>query len=333
MAGQADHGGWRHHRGLAPRAAHGAPSRALRPVRLRDRAGRLLAALWLAISCASTVWAAPDIAAPTVAITSPDDDAVVFGGIGISATASDNVGVVGVRFLFNGSNLGSEDTQPPYAIPWNTATVGNGSYTLSARARDAAGNKRTSAPILVAVSNDGSPEQIGRWTAPVAWPLVAVHMTLLPTGEVLTWDAWEHEAFARLWNPSTQAFVSVPSESGLFCAAHAQLADGRVLVVGGHPGGEDHANAGIVDTNIFDAAARSWTRMEDMRFARWYPTTLLLPDERALSISGQIVPGVWANTPEIYDPANDRWSPASIRRTSRPASTTARTCCQAASSW
>src|SRR4029077_4627143 len=41
----------------------------------------------------------------------------------------------------------------PYAISWSTTSVTNGSHVLTAIARDAAGNKTTSAPVSVTVSN------------------------------------------------------------------------------------------------------------------------------------------------------------------------------------
>src|SRR5262249_58092846 len=72
----------------------------------------------------------------------------------VSATASDSVAVVGVLFMLDGAGLGAEDTASPYAIAWNTATVANGVHTLTARARDGAGNTTTSAPVTVTVSND-----------------------------------------------------------------------------------------------------------------------------------------------------------------------------------
>ena len=58
----------------------------------------------------------------------------------VTATAADNVGVAGVQFLLDGANLGAEDTTAPYSIPWDTTGATNGSHSLTARARDAAGN-------------------------------------------------------------------------------------------------------------------------------------------------------------------------------------------------
>ena len=74
----------------------------------------------------------------------------------VTADASDNIGVVGVQFLVDGANVGVEDAIPPYALAWDTRTVSNGAHTLTARARDAAGNSTLSAPVTVNVTNSSS---------------------------------------------------------------------------------------------------------------------------------------------------------------------------------
>jgi hypothetical protein len=71
----------------------------------------------------------------------------------VSANATDNVGVVGVQFKLDGANLGTEDTTAPYSVSWNTTTAANGAHTLTAVARDAAGNTTTSALVTMTVSN------------------------------------------------------------------------------------------------------------------------------------------------------------------------------------
>ena len=86
-----------------------------------------------------------DTTAPTVNITGPTAGATVSGTVTVSATATDNKGVVGVQFLVDGAALGPEDTTAPYSVSWNTTTATNGTHTLTAVARDAAGNKTTSA--------------------------------------------------------------------------------------------------------------------------------------------------------------------------------------------
>jgi hypothetical protein len=90
---------------------------------------------------------------PTVSITAPATCATVRGTNVVTATASDDVGVVGVQFKLNGQNLGAEDREAPWERTWNTVNTANGTHTLTAVVRDAAGNTRTSSPVVVTVSN------------------------------------------------------------------------------------------------------------------------------------------------------------------------------------
>jgi|GEM_PF-1988500 len=99
--------------------------------------------------------AGPDVTPPTVAITTPADGATVAGTTTVSATASDDIGIVGVTFKYGATTIGSEDTSFPYSVNWNTAGVSNGVYTLTAIARDSSNNTTTSQGIVVTVDNTG----------------------------------------------------------------------------------------------------------------------------------------------------------------------------------
>src|SRR5256885_1848213 len=109
--------------------------------RARDAAGNG------ATSAAVSVTVVNDLTAPTVAMTAPAAGATVGGTVTVSASATDNVGVVGVQFKLDGANLGAEVTAAPYTVPWDTTTASNAAHTLTAVARDAAGNAATSAAV------------------------------------------------------------------------------------------------------------------------------------------------------------------------------------------
>src|SRR5262249_47347348 len=98
-----------------------------------------------------------DTTPPVVVMTAPAAQSTGGGTVTVSSTATDDVGVAGVRFLLDGAALGSEVTTPPYALAWDTTSAIGGSHTLSAIARDAAGNTTTSAAITVNVSNPAGP--------------------------------------------------------------------------------------------------------------------------------------------------------------------------------
>jgi hypothetical protein len=165
---------------------------------------------------------------------------------------------------------------------------------------------RAVASVSAAQADD--PSLVGQWSAIQDWPLVAVHTALLPDEKVLMFDAWEPNGApsARLWNPYTGDFTSVPNTtSGLFCAGQVMLPDGRQLVSGGF---ENSGGDGIADTNIFNWKSDSWTRVNDMNFERWYPTTIMLGDGRILVLGGQPNDGSFIHIPEVFDPSTNRWT-------------------------
>lgn len=121
-------------------------------VRATDASNNLSA--YSSVASATTLAGASDTTVPTVSLSAPAGNATVAGtAVTVSANASDNVGVAGVQFLLDDAALGTEDTTSPYSITWNTTTTVNGGHRLSARARDAAGNRGTAADVSVVVDN------------------------------------------------------------------------------------------------------------------------------------------------------------------------------------
>jgi hypothetical protein len=116
-----------------------------------------------------------DNVAPAVAITAPAAGAMVSGSVTITANASDSSGIAGVQFLLDGAPLGAEDTTAPYSAVWNTAAAADGSHTLAAIARDAAGKTMTSASVSVSVDNVAPAVAI---TAPAAGATVSGSVTI-----------------------------------------------------------------------------------------------------------------------------------------------------------
>jgi Bacterial Ig domain len=127
---------------------------------------------------AQSAYPPADTTLPNVSITSPTTGTTVSGSRAINATATDNVGVVSVQFRIDGVNVGTADTTSPYSYTWNTATSTNGSHALTAVARDAAGNTRTSSTVTVTVSN-ATYSQVAYPPADTTLPSVSI---TAPTG-------------------------------------------------------------------------------------------------------------------------------------------------------
>jgi chitodextrinase len=154
-------------------------------VKAKDAAGNVSAA---SNTANVTTQAAADIIKPSVSITAPTAGANVSGTTTITATASDNVGVVGVKFYLDPSTtnglIGSEDTSSPYSASWNTTTLSNGSHQITAIARDAAGNTQTASTVTVNVSNAPAVD-----TTPPSVPSGLGSSGITTTSFTLNWNA------------------------------------------------------------------------------------------------------------------------------------------------
>lgn len=149
----------------------------------------------------------------------------------------------------------------------------------------------------------------------------------------LIWDLSHPDAFRNTGKRNVEALteedldlnVAAFSDAGhargldynLFCAGHASLPDGRLVVIGGH---DKNGNAGIRKVNIFNPATEAWEprltppvkaayladptgeeldhpdpldesntdppAASDMTYQRWYPTAVTLPNGLILVLSG-----------------------------------------------
>ena len=154
------------------------------------------------------------------------------------------------------------------------------------------------APSASFAVTGGTPAESGEWSAPFAWPIVAIHASLLPSGKVLAWD----RSIPYLWDPATGSFTSVSSPARLFCSGHAFLPSGKLLVAGGHI--SDYH--GIPDITIFSPTAESWTQSAPMRRGRWYPTSTTLSSGDVVILAGSDEAAQTVAVPEV-------WSPGGLR--------------------
>lgn len=189
-------------------------------------------------TAAACSWPYADTTPPTVAITAPSNGATVSGTIPVTATASDNVGVVGVQFKLDGANLSTEDTTSPYSISWNTTTASYGAHSLTAVARDAAGNTTTSTIVTVTVSNVVAGSQ-GFWTP--GW-----FNFIVPAYNTLTVQVWGGGAGGG------GGFYTSNGGNGL---AGGQSTFGGLVVAGGGSGG---AGAPLIAAAAGGAGGGAW---------------------------------------------------------------------------
>lgn len=178
-----------------------------------------------------------DSTPPSVSLTAPSGGATVSGSSTIvSATASDDTGVVGVQFKLDGVNLGAEDTSAPFSNVWNTTAVANGSHSLTAVVRDAAGNSKTSAAVSVTVDN-------------VQVPADAI---------ISEADTWQNQSFTAESGEFQVEFEAVPGAVPIDCCTgiaqgSASDYDDMAAIVRFNPGGQIDVRNGdnyMADTTI-----------------------------------------------------------------------------------
>ena len=180
--------------------------------------------------------------------------------------------------------------------------AGQGNHTIEFTAP---GVSATSGTIAVSALDNKAAD--GHWDLPVAWDIVPLHMTLLPTGKLLAWGREElggGMGQPRLWDPATSpaAAITVANDTMLFCAGHGLMADGRLMVSGGHKADDE----GLDVTNIFDPATESWVAgLPKMAHGRWYPTVTTLPDGRMVTVAGQDSASNVVRIPEVWE--NGQW--------------------------
>jgi galactose oxidase len=147
---------------------------------------------------------------------------------------------------------------------------------------------------LPPVTASVEPATTGEWAPPFNWPDVAIHLSLLPTGKVLSFG---RAGEPQLWNPATNEFVEKPIGSDVFCSGHVSLPDGRLLVVGGRYLADVQ---GIADVNIFNPFTEAWEPAPPMNYARWYPTATVLTTGEVAVVAGTDSHKVHVEVPEVW---------------------------------
>src|SRR5262249_49786454 len=104
----------------------------------------------------------------------------------------------------------------------------------------------------------------------------------------------------EIYDPSTQtwSFTRHPLHFARSEHAATELADGRVLVVGG--GGA----AAVTSAEIYDPGTQTWTvTRTPLKQGEYQPTVTLLSDGRVFVLgSGS------SGNPELFDPATETWT-------------------------
>lgn len=155
---------------------------------------------------------------------------------------------------------------------------------------------------------------VGEWTPPVDVGVVGIHAGLVRTGKVLLYFypiTPEIRSPAILYDPVTGDVTDVTPEYArdIYCSGITNMPDGRVMAAGGQEGSKPGPGAGIKEVSIFDPITETWLDGTAMNLARWYPTTVQMPNGDTLAVAGMSEDAVTLQRPmERYSPLTGAWT-------------------------
>src|SRR4051812_8037907 len=149
---------------------------------------------------------------------------------------------------------------------------------------------------------------VGTWsTNATPSPVRGIHVAVLQTGKVLlvagsgnnrgAFDAGQFKT--STWDPTSDTFTAVDTPWDAFCAGHAQLADGRLLVAGGTNGYEsaqtNNTFSGSRHAYTFNSSTEQYEAVPDMTTGRWDPSLLPRGEGSVLTLAGRGSDGGWTS--------------------------------------
>jgi hypothetical protein len=162
----------------------------------------------------------------------------------------------------------------------------------------------------------------GKFGEVLDWPLIAVQLSLLPDGRVLSYgtgtDGSQGAVIYDIWDPKkgvgSISHTTLPnySTTDIFCGAASLLGPGynnsttgmtgKLMTVGGDLTVLGVRNFSNSNVDVFNPADNSLIKAGKMARARWYATMTTAPNGDKLVLGGQRQPGIGESTTELYSP-------------------------------
>ena len=134
-------------------------------------------------------------------------------------------------------------------------------------------------------------------------------------------------AASFLYDPNSDTWATTtPMSTKRLAASATVLRNGKVLVVGGYNQDVSFGEQYLASAELYDPTTRQWSSAGNMTYSRAGQWSVLLKDGRVLVLGGESAPTIGSTgkgysgcgvqcpqfvaTPEIYDPATNRWSTA-----------------------
>jgi hypothetical protein len=145
------------------------------------------------------------------------------------------------------------------------------------------------------------PDSVGRFGESFDWPVVSMHLALLPDGRVMSFGSTTDGRQGAMlhynvWDPtqgtgpSSMLLLPNTTPTDISCAGQTLLpATGELLIVGGDrtvDGQRNHANG---DVNLFDAGSNTLTRqVQPMAYQLWYATAVTTGSGDQVVLGGMV---------------------------------------------
>ncbi len=163
----------------------------------------------------------------------------------------------------------------------------------------------------------------GVFGAPIAWPIIPIHVVLLPDGRVMSYGTNQKgqqgaQLIYDVWTPnlgtgaSSHDVLSNTTRSDIFCSSQSVMLSGQVLITGGDLTVNGTRNFAVNSTNIFAPGGNTLSANTPMNYSRWYGSLVGLSNGQLVVFGGyqnQITlrPVEPAPTPELYNPETHAW--------------------------
>jgi hypothetical protein len=179
----------------------------------------------------------------------------------------------------------------------------------------------------LATPNGGDHNQ-GYFAPSVPWPIIPLHMALLPDGRILSYGTDQSgvqgaQFVYDIWDPKlgtgAAAHTVLPNttlgDTDIFCSAASLLGSGfidgtngsgQLLIAGGDLSVAGLRNSSNGNVTLFTPKTNTLAASGKMNYARWYPTMITLRNGDKLVLGGAVTPGVGEPTPEVYN-ATSGW--------------------------
>ncbi len=142
--------------------------------------------------------------------------------------------------------------------------------------------------VMSAIRVAAAPGADGAWSPVKPWPLIPLHMVVMPDGRVLSFgtkaDGTQTGNFIYdVWDPAggfDAGHLTLANTTGtdIFCSSTLVLPQGgKVFIAGGDNWtGTGTTNTGNNNSNLFDYGSNTLARQSNMNRARWYSSSTVL---------------------------------------------------------